>query len=191
MKEQLVQAKRLSTLGEIAVEVTHKIKNSLVSIGGFAHRLKDKMTYLAQKWKDSDDLKSCSKQFDLFQTWSTRNRRMPAQQVYRKSPLSIQDRLYEKNINLVTRLEADLPSLNLDQQKKITVRVEYTSGGIPQKVLENIFNPFFTTKHNGTGLGLSICRKIIENHGGTIRVENQLDKGLTVYLHLPLQNSPD
>ena len=73
----------------------------------------------------------------------------------------------------------------------ITVRVEDTGGGIPQEVFENIFNPFFTTKHTGTGLGLSICRKIIENHGGTIRVENQLGKGVTVYLHLPLQNSPD
>ncbi|MDE1044908.1 MAG: HAMP domain-containing sensor histidine kinase [Nitrospinaceae bacterium] len=56
---------------------------------------------------------------------------------------------------------------------------------------EKIFNSSFTTKHNGTGLGLSICRKNIESHGGTIRVENQLGKGVTVYLHLPLQNSPD
>ncbi len=77
------------------------------------------------------------------------------------------------------------------KQKMITVRVEGTGGGIPHEVFENIFNPFFTTKHTGTGLGLSICRKIIENHGGTIRVENQLGKGVIVYLHLPLQNSPD
>ncbi|MGY8760174.1 MAG: ATP-binding protein [Nitrospinaceae bacterium] len=54
-----------------------------------------------------------------------------------------------------------------------------------------MFNPFFNTKHTGTGLGLSICHKNIESQGGTIRVENQLGKGVTVYLHLPLQNSPD
>jgi signal transduction histidine kinase len=41
----------------------------------------------------------------------------------------------------------------------ITMRVEDTDGGIPQEVIENIFNPFFTTKHSGTGLGLSICEK--------------------------------
>ena len=73
----------------------------------------------------------------------------------------------------------------------ITVRVEDTGGGIPKGIFENIFNPFFTTKHTGTGLGLSICRKIIENHGGSIRVENQLGKGVTVYIHLPLQMQPD
>ena len=45
--------------------------------------------------------------------------------------------------------------------------------------------------HTGTGLGLSICQKIIENHRGTIRVENQMGKGVIVYLHLPLQKKPD
>ena len=45
--------------------------------------------------------------------------------------------------------------------------------------------------HTGTGLGLSICQKIIENHRGTIRVENQMGKGVIVYLHLPLQKRPD
>jgi signal transduction histidine kinase len=60
-----------------------------------------------------------------------------------------------------------------------------------RKFFEKNFNPFFTTKHTSTGLGLSICRKNIESHGGTIRVENQLGKGVTVYPHLPLQNSPD
>ena len=134
---------------------------------------------------------------------------------------------FEKNINLVTQFEEDLPLLNLDQQKikqvlinlvynsleslsmggmlkiqtyledyaqkqkMVTVRVEDTGGGVPQDIFENIFNPFFTTKHSGTGLGLSICRKIIENHGGSIRVENQKGKGVTVYLHLPLQMGLD
>jgi signal transduction histidine kinase len=60
-----------------------------------------------------------------------------------------------------------------------------------RKFFEKIFNPFFNTKHTGTGLGLSICHKNIKSQGGTIQVENQLGKGVTVYLHLPLQNSPD
>jgi signal transduction histidine kinase/putative methionine-R-sulfoxide reductase with GAF domain len=70
----------------------------------------------------------------------------------------------------------------------ITVRIEDTGGGIPQDIFENIFNPFFTTKSSGTGLGLSISRKIIEIHGGTIQVENNIGRGVTVFLHLPLQN---
>jgi len=70
----------------------------------------------------------------------------------------------------------------------ITVRIEDTGGGIPQDIFENIFNPFFTTKSTGTGLGLSISRKIVEIHGGTIKVENNIGRGVTVFLHLPLQN---
>jgi signal transduction histidine kinase len=80
---------------------------------------------------------------------------------------------------------------NLNALKAISLRVEDTGGGIAKKVFENIFNSFFTTKHIRTGLRLSIYSKNIESHGGTIQVENQLGKGVNVYLHLPLQNSPD
>ncbi len=76
-------------------------------------------------------------------------------------------------------------------QKVVTIRMEDTGGGIPQEIFDNIFNPFFTTKSSGTGLGLSISRKIIEHHGGTIRFENNIGHGVTVYIHLPLQNSSD
>ena len=44
-----------------------------------------------------------------------------------------------------------------------------TGGGIPQENLDNIFNPFFTTKQDGTGLGLAITHKIITQHGGELK----------------------
>jgi signal transduction histidine kinase len=53
-----------------------------------------------------------------------------------------------------------------------------------------IFEPFFTTKilGRGTGLGLSICKKIIEDHGGFVRVESQMDRGSAFTLYLPYEN---
>jgi signal transduction histidine kinase len=57
----------------------------------------------------------------------------------------------------------------------VQVAIEDTGPGIPTEVLPRIFEPFFTTKAKGegTGLGLSICARIVEKHGGTMRVESQ------------------
>ncbi|PIE33535.1 hypothetical protein CSA56_11460 [candidate division KSB3 bacterium] len=61
-----------------------------------------------------------------------------------------------------------------------------TGPGIPQEHLENIFQPYFTTKKEGTGLGLSIVNRVIEDHNGTIRVDSITGRGTTITLILPL-----
>jgi len=60
-----------------------------------------------------------------------------------------------------------------------------TGGGIPHDVVHNIFNPFFTTKPKGTGLGLPIVHAIIQNHGGTIQLDNREGVGVTFSIFLP------
>jgi len=69
---------------------------------------------------------------------------------------------------------------------KILVTVTDTGDGIPEDKLDNIFNPFFTTKRGGTGLGLSICYGIIESHQGEIEVKSKVGQGTTVQITLPL-----
>jgi signal transduction histidine kinase len=59
--------------------------------------------------------------------------------------------------------------------------------GIPNETLSKIWEPFFTTKDKGSGLGLPIVKKIIEGHGGTIEIENGLDKGIQVTVALPVE----
>jgi signal transduction histidine kinase len=54
------------------------------------------------------------------------------------------------------------------------------------EILENMFNPFFTTKPDGTGLGLAVTRKVIEDHGGDIFVESTVGEGTTFNILLPL-----
>jgi two-component system sensor histidine kinase HydH len=61
-----------------------------------------------------------------------------------------------------------------------------TGGGIPLDVLHNIFNPFFSTKDHGTGLGLSIAQRIVARHYGHIEVKNELGKGVTFVVTLPI-----
>ena len=65
------------------------------------------------------------------------------------------------------------------------VTVRDTGSGIPGAVLDKIFEPYFSTKDAGTGLGLPITRKIVEDHGGTVRVESEPGKGTTVTVDLP------
>jgi len=68
------------------------------------------------------------------------------------------------------------------------VQIEFTDTGcgIPEEHLEDIFNPFFTTKSTGSGLGLSISHQIVQDHSGYIDVESQLDKGSSFFINLPV-----
>ena len=69
------------------------------------------------------------------------------------------------------------------QTKKLNARIEITvkdnGNGIPQKAMDKIFQPFFTTKPTGqgTGLGMSLAYDIIKAHGGEIKVETKEDEG--------------
>ena len=73
----------------------------------------------------------------------------------------------------------------------VVITVEDSGKGIPEDVLESIWNPFFTTKEvgKGTGLGLSICQNIIEEHGGTIVAGNVPGGGAVFTIRLPQAGS--
>jgi len=67
----------------------------------------------------------------------------------------------------------------------VEIAIRDTGAGIPPDVLENIFQPFFTTKSDGTGLGLAISYGIVQEHDGKITVESRVGKGTTFRIRLP------
>ncbi len=69
--------------------------------------------------------------------------------------------------------------------KNIDIAITDSGEGIPQDELDKIFDPFVTTKEMGMGIGLAISKKIIEDHGGKIKVKSRVAKGTTFTVTLP------
>jgi two-component system sensor histidine kinase HydH len=72
-----------------------------------------------------------------------------------------------------------------DHDKHVAIQISDTGSGIPQNIMSKIFEPLFTTKQTGTGLGLASCKKIIEQHDGTIDVTSTEGKGTTFTITIP------
>lgn len=72
-----------------------------------------------------------------------------------------------------------------------TVRlvVADTGVGIDPAVMGQLFDPFFTTKEAGTGLGLSIVHKIVDQHGGEVRLESERGVGTRATVQLPIRRA--
>jgi two-component system NtrC family sensor kinase len=70
---------------------------------------------------------------------------------------------------------------------RIEIRISDNGGGIPQKIVDKIFQPFFTTKPTGqgTGLGLSLSYDIVKSHGGELKVETKETEGSDFIIRLP------
>jgi two-component system, NtrC family, sensor histidine kinase PilS len=69
------------------------------------------------------------------------------------------------------------------------VSIEFTDNGLgmSESTVQRIFEPFYTTKDKGTGLGLAITHRIIEGHGGVIKVISKEKKGTTFFIRLPIK----
>ena len=71
-------------------------------------------------------------------------------------------------------------------ENQVEISVIDRGSGIKKEHLENIFNPFFTTKSDGVGLGLAIVSKIVDEHNGTILIESEPGSGSIFRLYLPV-----
>lgn len=105
-----------------------------------------------------------------------------------------EDELTQVFLNLILNAQDFTPpggSIDIYAGRKdadhIYVYIQDEGCGIPPQNLHKIFNPFFTTKPagSGTGLGLPISLRIIEAHGGQIKVDSQIDKGTKMSVILP------
>ncbi len=73
------------------------------------------------------------------------------------------------------------------EEDRAVIRVSDTGPGISPEARARLFDPFHTTKKKGSGLGLAIAQRIVENHGGIIRVDSEAGRGTSFLVSLPLE----
>ncbi|MBI3814566.1 MAG: PAS domain S-box protein [Nitrospinae bacterium] len=95
--------------------------------------------------------------------------------------------LMTRGVSLIPPLcKGRLGGVEVFSDQKIMIKISDTGSGIPDDILEKIFDPFFTTKPAGTGLGLSIAQKIVQAHGGEIKVSGKEGEGASFEIILPV-----
>jgi signal transduction histidine kinase len=102
----------------------------------------------------------------------------------------ITNAFYATNEKMKSGIEGYDPTVSISTKKvgdTVLVSVKDNGNGIPQKVLDKIFQPFFTTKPTGqgTGLGLSLAYDIVKAHGGELKVETNENEGTTFIVVIP------
>lgn len=74
---------------------------------------------------------------------------------------------------------------HVKKQEYVKISIKDNGTGIPEEVIYNIFDPYFTTKPKGSGLGLAISHSIVKKHGGFIEVESECGAGSEFHVYLP------
>lgn len=232
-QNQLIEAEKLSALGQLAGGIAHEINNPMTCILGYAELsekiLSDK-EFLAEKKNECsefvkiihDEAKRCQHIVQSLLQFARRKKtEMSEIQVNAvlESTLEIaRFHMKKVRIDIKKQLADALPPVLADanqlqqvflnliinardamekggtltietglKDKWVYLKFSDTGCGIPQEIMDKIFQPLFTTKEEGkgTGLGLSISQEIVERHQGNLDVESVVGRGTTFTIRLP------
>lgn len=228
VEQKLVQAERLSALGNLAAGVAHEIGNPLNGIKLTVSHLKDMSARNELDGASFDTyadsiLAEVSRLDRIVRDFLT----LAKEREISLQPYSL-GKLISETVHLIEKdarargiaIETDVDSagkealidpqmlkgaiINLlinameasetagtisvtlaEDDGEMTLKITDRGHGIPDDILERIFDPYFSTKSSGTGLGLPLTRTIIEKHNGDISVESKKGEGTTVTVTLP------
>jgi two-component system nitrogen regulation sensor histidine kinase GlnL len=108
--------------------------------------------------------------------------------VLRNSVDALRDRPGGGTIQVLSKVDLDLHPVRADHSPRPAIAVEISDDGLGVRGedLEKLFTPFYTTKARGTGLGLALSHKLVEEHGGSLRLQSRHGEGTTVRVVLPV-----
>jgi signal transduction histidine kinase/CheY-like chemotaxis protein len=92
-------------------------------------------------------------------------------------------------IGAANRTIGAVEGLPLPPGRYVRIEVADSGIGIPQELLDKIFDPYFTTKQRGSGLGLAVCFSIVKRHEGHMAVSSRPGEGTTFEIHIPAGSS--
>ena len=225
MHEQLAQSEKMAALGAMMAEITHEIRNPLVSIGGFARRLSRKLQdadarkYIEIILGEVERLESIiHDNLSYIKNVGPQFTRISLNPLIEEVLAVYVEELHQHGIRLERDLAPDLPDLEMDaaqmkqaviniitnameamesggvlavrtfpmpDRREIAVEIGDTGPGVSSEAMQNLFNPYYTTKVRGTGLGLSITHRIIKTHKGSIKFRNKETGGAVFTIRLP------
>jgi signal transduction histidine kinase len=232
MSQQLWQAAKLATIGELAASIAHELNNPLAIVSLRAETLLahtpaddprrralevvaqevDRMGYLVANLlqfsrRSQPQISSLDVREDLDNTlalvhYHLRNHRITVIREFAPEvPMIPADRqqLRQVFLNLLTNasdamLQGGTLTLRVAMgvlptgAPAVVLECSDTGVGIPPQDLPKVLEPFFTTKAEGkgTGLGLPICRRIVQEHGGTLELHSAVSQGTTVRIALSI-----
>src|ERR1700730_5191418 len=97
--------------------------------------------------------------------------------------------MQDENVDHDGTLRVEVQPAIQNDREGVELRLADTGPGVPEKLREEIFNPYVTTKKTCVGLGLSIVSKIVDGHHGSIHVENAPEGGASFIIFFPLDQS--
>jgi len=221
---QLEQADRLATAGEMAASMAHEIKNPITGVLGALQVfdgetadddprkeiLAEMMVQLDRVNQAVNDLLSYARPaLPIFEDISLNDliqrsisllfQQTKKKQIVFQTQLStmevvisadkkqIQQVIWNIMLNAIQAMETG-GTLSISTylvDSLITIQISDAGKGIPPDQLDQVFKPFYTTKHKGTGLGMTISRRIVEQHNGKIEITSEVGKGTIVTISLP------
>jgi signal transduction histidine kinase len=210
MEDRIQLAERLSSLGHLAAGVAHEIRNPLNAIGMGLQRLKreflpqnepNKQEYISFMELILKEIKRTKSLLQdllknliaLFQEEASSLGITLQTEISTELPVIKMDpeRLTQALINIMKNgMQAMRQGGTLRVETKllkdaVEVMISDSGSGIPPDQMEKIFNYYYTTKEKGAGLGLPIAHRIIEAHGGRLKIESRVGSGTKVTVTLP------
>ena len=234
ISQQLWQAAKLATMGELAASIAHELNNPLATVSLRVESLlaqiveddpkRRGLTVIEQEVERMGNLVSNLLQFS--RRGQAQISSIDVREELENTLALIYYHLRNHRITVVQQFASDVPMLHADRQQlrqvflnlltnasdampqggtltlgvtpgqlepgvpAVSITFTDTGIGIAPEDISRVMDPFFTTKEEGkgTGLGLAICRRIMQEHHGTIEVSSTVGQGTTIRLTLPRTN---